>query len=608
MATKNILLAIADPQTVVEINEALGDEWLTTHVTSEADAMALLEGGSFDALLADFNLGEPDASEMLNQTLERCPKITRFLLAYEADLALIAAKVVGEHEILPKPIEAASFRSRIENGLNDPITTEAGVATGFDTASSIPFVYSEVLQALETPGVTSQQVGEIIASDDALTQEILMLTRSAYLGLPGDIKEPVDAVEVLGLETVKALVMALRFLAEHSHVRPGYLSLETIWQHSTRVAQIARDLVLFETKDRALASQALAAGLVHDLGKVVLATNFDDLYGRVHALARKQPVALWDIEMEMFGANHGEIGACLLGMWNLSGTIVNAAALHHEPPLGENAQLTPLAAVHIANVLEHQLRPSDEFRVLPVVNTPFLNQLGLLQRMPVWHATFANQRSRARSVEADPAGSVAAVLEDGAASRTANYLPGLDTATQTATSPAANENPHASGPAWRRRWVYTGVVAGVLFLLALSLRLDLETDEPTHVHARSFSSQDMMAVTPSTPLLETAPAPSPEVSLHTYVLEETPAESVVSFPEPIVTNLPPAILPPEQTLPSFRLTGFSYGVSNPSAIVNGKTVYVGDDVNGATVISIGRGEVTLEINGDRKTVSLPGAY
>src|SRR5262249_37189465 len=158
----------------------------------------------------------------------------------------------------------------------------------------IPSVYAEVLKALETPGVMSKQLGEIIASDGALTIEVLRLTRSTYLGLPRNLTDPAEAVECLGLETVKALIMALRFLAEHSQLKPGYLSLEQIWQHSTNVAQIARDLVLFETKDRALAAQAFAAGLIHDLGKVVLATNFDDLYGRVHSLARKQPVPIWE--------------------------------------------------------------------------------------------------------------------------------------------------------------------------------------------------------------------------------------------------------------------------------------------------------------------------
>ncbi len=81
--------------------------------------MERLAERSFDALLVDFNLGSPDASDLLNAALEKRPETARFLMAYEADLALVAAKVVGSHQILPKPLEPASFKSRIEEGVND---------------------------------------------------------------------------------------------------------------------------------------------------------------------------------------------------------------------------------------------------------------------------------------------------------------------------------------------------------------------------------------------------------------------------------------------------------------------------------------------------------
>lgn len=625
MATKNILLAIADPQTVVDINQALGGEWLTTHVASEADALAMLEASAFDALLVDFNLASPDASELLNAAGEKCPDTHRFLFVYEADLALVAAKVQGEHEILPKPLDPASLKSRIEKAFDEPIATEVGLATGFDTASPIPTVYDEVLKALETPEVTCQQIGELIAQDDRLLQEVLTLTRSTYQGLPSKITEPVEAVEVLGLQTVKALVMALRFLAEHSHVRPGYLSLEKIWQHSTGVAQIARDLVLFETKDRALASQALAAGLVHDLGKVVLATNFDDLYGRVHSLARKQPVALWEIEKEMFGASHGEIGACLLGMWNLPSAVVDAAAFHHEPPPGELGQLTPLAAVHIANVLEQQLRPNDEFRVVPVVNTPFLNQLGLLQRLPVWRATIAKQLSQPKPVEQpDPLAWVAAILENGPASRTTNHLPGPAAETRTTTAAPANQAGAAAHVRRSRpeRWLYAGFGAILLFSMAAMFQLGRDSSQPTHVNARAIADQQpvMTAAFPvpsvETPAVETAPvAEPPPATATTPVTAEASVANAAPLPvtavvaEVLVTNLSPAETASQPVVapPAFRLNGIFYTATRPSAIVNGKTVFVGEQVNGAKVVSIGRDEVTLETSGETKILSVPGA-
>src|SRR5215471_9757598 len=117
MDSKSILLAIADPQLLVDITQALSAEWEATAVSTEADALAQLEKRSFDALLVDFNLGSPDASELLNQALEKRPETVRFLLAYEADLALVAAKVMGTPQILPKPIEPQSLKNRIETGV-----------------------------------------------------------------------------------------------------------------------------------------------------------------------------------------------------------------------------------------------------------------------------------------------------------------------------------------------------------------------------------------------------------------------------------------------------------------------------------------------------------
>src|SRR5258706_5222661 len=346
MATKSILLAVTEPHMLVQITGALGADWEATSVACEEDALEQLEKRTFDAVLVDFNLGSPDASDLLNLAFEKHPESTRFLLAYEADVALVAAKVQGSPQILPKPIDPVLLKSRIEEGVKDAKgeESESEPAETPSVSPTIPAIYSDVLKALESPGVTPGQVGKIIAQDPALTSEILSLTKSSYLGLPCNISNPVDAVESLGLEAVKATVMALRFLAEHSRLKPGYLSLDELWQHSINVGQIARDLTLFETKDRALASQALIAGLLHDLGKVTLASNFDDLYGRVHSLARKQPVAIWDIEKEMFGANHGEIGGCLVGMWKMPHFLCDATAFYPETPFGEDQQLDRLCA------------------------------------------------------------------------------------------------------------------------------------------------------------------------------------------------------------------------------------------------------------------------
>ncbi len=449
------------------------------------------------------------------------------------------------------------------------------------------------------------------------------------MGLPCDIfQEPTQKPwKPWDWDAVKALVTALRFLAEHSHVKPGYLSIDQIWQHSTNVAQIARDLVLFETKDRALASQALAAGLLHDLGKVVLVTNFADLYGRVYSLARKQPVPLWEIEKEMFGATHGEVGACLVGMWNMPSAIVDATAMHHEPPLGEGEQLTPLAAVHIANVLEHQLRPSEECRVAPVINTAFLNELGLLQRLPVWRATYANQGPGSQPANDSLAGtemeeSATQLLESTGSSRSGNQLKAPAAATRTGTFGRVELRQSLPAAPFRsRRWLYGAVAAGIVFLLSLYLRLQPDADESANVYARMPVPRRAAAVAPSSPSPEPVSASVPRTLPTKGVPEPALSTSASSVPEPPVSapqpeptpakvsqespaNVPTALPPKERVAPEFRLTGIIYTVASPSAILNGKTVYVGEQIDGATVISIRQTAVTLQIDGQKRTYNL----
>src|SRR4051812_27309009 len=246
MAIKSILLAITEPQSLIDITQALGADWDVTSVACEEDALEHLEKRSFDALLVDFNLGSPDGSDLLNLALEKHPQTIRFLLAYEADLALVAAKVEGSPQILPKPVDPISIKERIEDEMKDS-DTELVAREEAETpspAAAIPSIHAAVLKAIEAPGASCEQVAEIIARDEALTSEILSLTRSSYLGLPRDFNRPVDAVESLGLEAVRAAVMALQFLAEHSGLKPTYLSLDQLWQHSINVGQIARDLML----------------------------------------------------------------------------------------------------------------------------------------------------------------------------------------------------------------------------------------------------------------------------------------------------------------------------------------------------------------------------
>jgi hypothetical protein len=329
----------------------------------------------------------------------------------------------------------------------------------------------------------------------------------------------------------------------------------------------------------------------------------------------------------MFGANHGEIGACLLGMWNLPNAIVEATALHHEPPLGEHQELTPLAAVHIANVLEHQLRPTDQdMMVAPIINTPFLNELGLLERLPVWRAAFANRMASTLEPEGESA-QVEPSESPALSSTTANQLPGPATVTRTTTSAPPRSAERTSHSAHSRKlWVYGGIAAGAMALLAVWLNTQPDLNEGEPIYARMPVAQQEPAAPVSTPSPELAVAPAPQEA-PVAVSKEPPVPPTPTSPatvttngaasppaleqtaqishKPTVTNVPPAsVARVEKAQAAFRLNGIIYTSVRPSAIINGETVNVGDQVDGATVVAIGPTTVMLKINGQLKIYHL----
>jgi len=334
-------------------------------------------------------------------------------------------------------------------------------------------------------------------------------------------------------------------------------------------------------------------------------------------------------------------------------------ALHHEPPLDDAQQLNPLAAVHIANVLERELwLGAEDTMVAPIISSQLLNQIGLLQRLPVWRAAFANYRVLSPGAESEPAitePSVSAPVPLTRGTRTTNPLAGRLAASRTATSRqllsddeaqaadearAAEEAARAADEARHRtNRIYAGV-AVILLLLTIWFRTQPQGNRGEVAYARNPVAHEAPAVASSPPSPEPAPAAPPQVEVpkttttkatptvaiseppaqpsqstapavspaSTEITKPTPAPAPVPAPEvaptTTATNVAPATVVPEKKTPIFRLNGIIYIRDQPSAIVNGQTVNVGDEVDGATVVAISRTTVTLKIDGVRKTYML----
>jgi HD-like signal output (HDOD) protein len=161
------------------------------------------------------------------------------------------------------------------------------------------------------------------------------------------------------------------------------LSLDELREHSMKTGRLAQRLVA----DPKAAQEAFTAGIVHDIGKIVLACGLPGPFAEVVAAAKKSPQPFHEIEREILGVTHSEVGAYLLGVWGLPFTIVEAVAYHHTPALVTAGARDVLMAVHVADALIHCGAAT--------VDVAFLESLGMAHRLPHWREIAADQLSAA---------------------------------------------------------------------------------------------------------------------------------------------------------------------------------------------------------------------
>ncbi len=247
-----------------------------------------------------------------------------------------------------------------------------------DSLPSLPALYLEIQNELEKKNPSPSVAGKIIEKDIAMTAKILQLVNSALFALSREISDVTQAVMLLGLETVRDLVFTLEIFTRIDPHILARLGLSLLWEHSLLVGVLARNCMKKFTDSQDIIGQAFVSGLLHDVGKLILAqTNMSDYYS-VFTFSVRNKVEVWQAEAKILAADHTQVGAYLLGLWGFSDAIVTATAFHHRPSLCPDTGITPLMCVHIANVIAHEKKQDRAFGYAsPVIDQDYLVQSGL---------------------------------------------------------------------------------------------------------------------------------------------------------------------------------------------------------------------------------------
>jgi putative nucleotidyltransferase with HDIG domain len=389
---KQLLVAEDGERTVVDalqhLFRPLRQQWEIRSAHSGGRALEIMSTQQIDVIVTDMHLPDMSGVQLLAEVLTLHPYTTRIILADPSDQNLIVSAADVTHQSLPKPCDILTLRATILRAveLRALLTEEnlKNLISQMGALPSLPALYYEVVRETRSPDASVHSVGRIIAQDPGMTAKVLQLANSAFFGLPRTVSSPIEAVSYVGLDRIQQLVMSVHAFSRFECATSRYFSIDALWKHSIATALQAKRIAETEQADKRLVEECFTAGLLHDIGKLMLASRLPLRYGDVLMWAQIKRIPAWEAEREILCATHAAIGAYLLGLWGLPDGVVEAIAYHHTPTDCPGDGFSALTALHVADIMESDTEGEYPEIPKPEINLEYLSALGLQERAVSW--------------------------------------------------------------------------------------------------------------------------------------------------------------------------------------------------------------------------------
>ncbi len=373
------------------------DQWNMVFAEGPESALATLEKNTFDLIIADMRMPGMDGAKLLAIAKEKYPKMVRIILSGHSDQEMIMRSVKSAHQYLTKPCEkkvlvAAIDRSfSLRHVLGDNRLLD--LLGGIETMPSLPALYSRVVEELESGAASTESIGRIISTDMGMTAKVLQLVNSSFFGMARHISSAREAVVMLGIDIVKTLVLGLEVFSKVSSSALSVIPLEKVHDHGVNAGGIATSIATMEHMEKEDIDNAAIAGILHDLGKLILVEHFPDQYRQVIEIVKQDKLPVFQAETKIFGVSHAEVGAYLMGLWAFPDSVVEAVAYHHCPGEAVCDHFDLCGVIHVADIIEyHEQFQAGTWEHLNGVDTAYLEKCSLNDRIPLWRDYLRDKR------------------------------------------------------------------------------------------------------------------------------------------------------------------------------------------------------------------------
>ncbi len=379
----------------------LGCDWEIVRSDDTRVALDLLGQTAFDAVIvAALSSFERDIG-ILRQVASIKPHTARILLSPPLSTAKLAKALDVVHRTIfqgttPEEIIAAVEQTVLVTRrlYRDKVVRSFAA---FRQLPSPPAIYQELSRALSSDRTSTRDIALIVERDPALAVRILRLVNSSYFGLNRHISNLNEALTLLGLRTVRGLALAGHLSAHYPDSGNWKLfSFERMNQRALSVARLAQEICSPYAQGSVLKDQAFLAGLLLDIGMLMLAAEQGAGYLKVMRFAAKKQQPLHVVEQMAYGVTHAELGAYLLDMWNISPQVVEAVLMHHTPEESVHDSFSPLSAVHIADALLPSIENEFNLDLSCSLNEGYVERIDAKLHLPKWQMQANAYRLRLR--------------------------------------------------------------------------------------------------------------------------------------------------------------------------------------------------------------------
>ncbi len=390
MGKKKIIFVDDEPSILDGLRRtlrSLRNEFDMYFTISGSEALKVMAAEHIDVVISDMRMPGMDGAELLERIQKDYPHAIRIMLTGQADEVSILRTVGVVHQFLAKPcdperlkailIQTAALQDMLSDGGLKNLISQLG------KMPSLPSLYAKLQKIIAKPNVAISEVADIIAQDIGMTVKVLHLVNSSFFGIYSRVDTAERAVTLLGLDTIKALILSLELFSAIK-VSEEVFQVDTLYSHSLMVGKIAKAIAAQQSKDEVLISNTFLAGTLHDLGKLDLLSSLPDKYRQVIRLAQEQNIPMTEAELSVFGVSQSVVGAYLLGLWGFNGPIIEGICFFNQLEKYPANSFNPALAVHVANCLYYRNRPNEITGKATELDMPVLERLGLQGECAGW--------------------------------------------------------------------------------------------------------------------------------------------------------------------------------------------------------------------------------